>query len=98
MRILDQVPTVFESDSLKKPGITISFFLLLSFFPSLLFAQGEANNWFFGSKNGMTFNSGPPQTISCPHNLNGGTAVASDSAGNLLFYTDGDKVFTKTVL
>ncbi len=96
MRILDQVPTVFESDSLKKPGITISFFLLLSFFPSLLFAQGEANNWFFGSKNGMTFNSGPPQTISCPHNLNGGTAVASDSAGNLLFYTDGDKVFTKT--
>lgn len=64
---------------------------------NFLLAQKEANNWFFVGMNALTFNYGPPQNISCPNPLGDrGTAVASDTAGNLLFYTNGVKVWTKT--
>jgi len=71
--------------------------LLFSITGEECYAQGEANNWFFGLQEGITFNPGSPQNIPCPNNLGvNGTAVASDSAGNLLFYTDGLKVYTRT--
>ena len=72
--------------------------LLLWFFAGInCYAQKEANNWFLGTQNGLTFNSGSPQNIPCSNYLGtNGTAVASDSAGNLLFYTDGLKVYTRS--
>jgi gliding motility-associated-like protein len=71
--------------------------LLLTFAGTEGFSQGEANNWFIVGNAAMTFNFGAPQNIPCPNALGVyGTAVASDTAGNLLFYTNGEKVYTKT--
>jgi gliding motility-associated-like protein len=66
------------------------------FFSLMCSAQGEANFWYFGSKAGLDFNSGSPvvrtdgqlQTFE-------GLASISDSAGNLLFYTDGITIYSK---
>ncbi len=60
------------------------------------FTQGEANNWYFGSFAGMAFNGGTPTALT-----NGvlstaeGCASISDKNGNLLFYTDGIKVWNR---
>ncbi|MGE5382230.1 MAG: PKD domain-containing protein, partial [Omnitrophica WOR_2 bacterium] len=59
-------------------------------------AQKEANNWYFGNKAGISFESGSPSFL-----LDGaliyshGTSTISDSAGNLLFYTDGEHVYNR---
>ena len=61
-----------------------------------LFAQGEANIWYFGDNAGLDFNSGDPVAIT-----NGalrtieGCATISDSNGGLLFYTDGTTVYSR---
>ena len=71
-------------------------FLLLFFSVQMTFAQGEANNWYFGFNAGVTFNNGTPQALT-----NGalrtveGCATISDAAGNLLFYTDGITVYNR---
>ena len=70
------------------------FFCFLSI--SSLFAQKEANIWYFGANAGLDFNSGTPVAL-----LDGaldtieGCATISDTDGNLLFYTDGITVFNK---
>ncbi|MES2629912.1 MAG: hypothetical protein V4616_13180, partial [Bacteroidota bacterium] len=59
-----------------------------------LSAQKENNNWYFGYNAGVTFNTSPPTVLA-----NGqlrtfaGCATASNSAGQLLFYTDGISVY-----
>lgn len=69
------------------------FFFLLSL---SLFAQGEANNWYFGQFAGVTFNTNPPTAL-----LDGqlttleGCSSISDTSGNLVFYTDGRTVWDK---
>jgi gliding motility-associated-like protein len=61
-----------------------------------LFAQNEANIWYFGNYAGMDFNPGPPVALT-----NGalttseGCASIADAAGNLLFYSDGKNVWNK---
>lgn len=61
-----------------------------------LFAQREANIWYFGAYAGLNFNSGNPQAL-----LDGqinrweGVASFSDTLGNLLFYTDGETVWNR---
>lgn len=58
-------------------------------------AQQEANNWFFGSSAGITFNTNPPSFLPGGQiNTAEGCASISDSAGNLLFYSDGTTVRT----
>ena len=60
------------------------------------FAQKEAANWYFGDMAGVSFNSGSPVAL-----LNGqlitreGCSSISDKNGNILFYTDGSKVYNK---
>ena len=60
------------------------------------FAQKEAANWYFGDMAGVSFNSGSPVAL-----LNGqlitreGCSSMSDKNGNILFYTDGSKVYNK---
>ncbi|QZK91542.1 T9SS type B sorting domain-containing protein [Flavobacterium sp. CHNK8] len=73
-------------------------FLLFSFSLSI-YAQGEANIWYFGERAGLDFNSGTPVALT-----NGkqttyeGSATISNSAGQLLFYTDGVSVYNKNHL
>jgi len=59
-----------------------------------LFAQIEANYWYFGKNAGLKFEKKTP-TILTDGKLNTleGCAVMSDRMGNLLFYTDGITVW-----
>jgi hypothetical protein len=69
-------------------------FLLIS---SASFSQGEANNWFFGQFGGIQFQS-DGTVIPLPGgqmNTSEGCSTISDSAGNLLFYTDGRNVWDR---
>ncbi len=64
------------------------------FLSLILFGQRQANIWYFGNYAGVDFNSGHPVPLT-----NGqidrweGVASICDSAGNLLFYTDGTIVW-----
>jgi hypothetical protein len=58
-------------------------------------AQGETNNWYFGDNSGMHFNALTPQATFGQLQANQGSASMSDTAGNLLFYTDGHMVYNK---
>ncbi len=68
-------------------------FLFISF---QLYSQKEANNWYFGQKAGITFNSGAPVALTNGQlqTLEGCSSI-SDASGNLLFYTDGIKVWNR---
>lgn len=74
-------------------------FLFLFFIYYLSSAQNEANNWYFGQGAGVTFNSGSPVALT-----NGqlytveGCSSISDANGNLLFYTDGIRVWNRNHL
>lgn len=56
----------------------------------------RTNRWYFGEGIGIDFSSGLPalDTLS-PMNQREACAVMSDTAGNLLFYTDGDTIWNK---
>ncbi|REE79809.1 gliding motility-associated-like protein [Lutibacter oceani] len=72
----------------------IGFIFFCSF--SLLYAQGEANTWYFGEKAGLDFNTGDPVAISDGKlNTREGCSSFSDAQGNLLFYSDGSTVWNK---
>lgn len=78
--------------------LTICFFLSMCY---TTFAQKQANIWYFGDHAGLDFNGGAPVAITggqthlcCGINLhNEGSSVISDSAGNLLFYSNGEKIW-----
>lgn len=66
---------------------------------SLIYSQGEANNWFFGHKAGLKFDhlTGNVTNISNDSieiNTEEGCSAFSDAAGNLLFYSDGNTVWS----
>jgi gliding motility-associated-like protein len=71
--------------------------LLLTLLQGRALAQKEASNWYFGQNAGMSFNTSPPSVLT-----NGalytteGCATISDTAGNLLFYTDGVRVYDRS--
>ncbi|MFZ4401133.1 MAG: gliding motility-associated C-terminal domain-containing protein [Bacteroidales bacterium] len=62
-----------------------------------LHAQKECWHWYFGAKAGIDFSSGTPvaDTNSNMAAVEGVSSI-SDSAGNLLFYTNGMTVWNKT--
>ncbi len=61
----------------------------------MLIAQ-EANNWYFGFNSGITFSTDPPTFVSGGQiNTYEGCSGISDNAGNLLFYSDGIKVWDR---
>ncbi|GGE17630.1 T9SS type B sorting domain-containing protein [Psychroflexus salis] len=72
------------------------FLLFLLIFSVSSFSQGEANNWYFGQFAGVTFNTNPPSSLNNGQltTLEGCSSI-SDSAGNLVFYTDGRTVWDK---
>jgi len=68
--------------------------LLFSFYLLNLFGQGEGNIWYFGKGYGLDFNDGVPKLLKDGAlNTFEGVASISDYKGNLLFYTDGQKVW-----
>jgi gliding motility-associated-like protein len=72
-------------------------FTVLLFALSLsLYAQGEANIWYFGELAGLDFNNGAPVPLTNGVlNTTEGCATISNSSGQLLFYTDGTSVYNK---
>lgn len=65
--------------------------------------DGRANIWYFGNRAGIDFNplfSDPPGPIVALDNsamdAPEGCAIVSDRNGDVIFYTDGDKVYDKT--
>ncbi len=57
-----------------------------------------ANRWYFGHAGGIDFNSGAPVAVyDCNTSMNATEAMATacDAMGNLLFYSDGYKVYNK---
>ncbi|MBN2682945.1 MAG: hypothetical protein JXR58_10590 [Bacteroidales bacterium] len=76
--------------------ISIGFFLVDSS------CQKQGNIWYFGNMAGVNFNDNPPTalfdgqtylTSFSPHNE--GCSTISDSAGNLLFYSNGEVLFDR---
>ena len=76
-----------------KKIIVLSFL----FFTSFVFSQQEASNWYFGENAGIKFHPDGSVTALLDGQLNTkeGCATISDSNGNLLFYTDGSKIWNK---
>ena len=71
---------------------------LLIMLPLLGFSQGEWNQWCFGGHAAMTFNFGNPQGVlgsALIQSACGTSATVSDSLGNLLFSSNGWKVWNK---
>lgn len=69
----------------------LTIFLL---FPFFIFAQGEFNQWRFGYGSGLDFNSGPPTSTWSSIQSAEAAASVSDCNGDLLFYTDGQTVWS----
>ena len=71
--------------------------LSILLFSITLFAQGEANIWYFGRNAGIDFNLPSPTalTTGALNTLEGCSSI-SDSTGNLLFYSDGITVYDST--
>ena len=80
-------------------GILRQIFLFIFIFICLnqLCAQKEGNIWLFGDNAGVDFNSGSPTPFSGNVlDQQEGFANICNKKGQLLFYTDGENVKTKT--
>ncbi|NCX95133.1 MAG: gliding motility-associated C-terminal domain-containing protein [Chitinophagia bacterium] len=56
----------------------------------------ENRNWTFGNRAGVRFAPGSTSTFTSSISTSEGCASVSDAAGNLLFYTDGRKVWDRS--
>lgn len=76
-----------------KSIVTIVF---VFFVHDFLHSQMEANHWFFGNKASINFNTTPPTSMGGSQmNAWEGVASISNSAGQLMFYTDGITVWNR---
>ena len=78
--------------------VKIYLLFIIIFFSVSLYAQGEANIWYFGVNAGLNFNTNPPTPLlDLPSGTfsSEGSSTISDSNGNLLFYSNGEKVWNK---
>ncbi|MDI1233655.1 MAG: PKD domain-containing protein, partial [bacterium] len=79
--------------------LRIIFILIIAISQSILFAQKEANNWYFGYGAGVTFSTGNAKGIANGSLYTGeGCTSISNKNGELLFYTDGVYVYDSTHL
>lgn len=80
----------------RSPLKHLLFILTAFLFAFGLYAQGEADIWYFGNTAGITFkNKLPAALINGKLNTAEGCSSISDSTGKLLFYTDGTLVYNK---
>ncbi|RYZ49532.1 MAG: hypothetical protein EOP49_16065, partial [Sphingobacteriales bacterium] len=63
-------------------------------FPAV--AQNENSVWAFGYHNGLNFNTNPPTFFQTQQEALEGCSSVADGAGNLLFYSNGNDVWTAT--
>jgi gliding motility-associated-like protein len=64
------------------------------FFQQNIAAQSENARWYFGNNAGLDFGNGAPTALgNSAMKANEGTATVQDNAGNLLFYSDGLKIW-----
>jgi hypothetical protein len=77
---------------MKKTNIIL--ILVLSF--NFLYAQKESNMWYFGWNTALDFNSGFPVDVTnnAMYSIEGSASI-SDSAGSLLFYSNGENVWDR---
>lgn len=78
-----------------KLSFTLTSFLLYS---AVAFAQDKSDNiWAFGCRMGLDFNSGSPVSIPTKMFIDEGgcASVCDKNTGELLFYTDGDRVWDR---
>ncbi len=59
------------------------------------FSQNETKKWVYGTHAGLDFLTASPTVFSTSINTNEGCASIADANGNLLFYTDGVKVWAQ---
>jgi Secretion system C-terminal sorting domain len=71
--------------------LLLATLLAISFFG---IAQNPNNHWQLGASD-VNFTTDPPVVTTVANNGQYGNAAVSDSSGNLLFYTDGVRVFNK---
>ncbi len=77
---------------IKKTLLLLSFIVCYQY----SFSQKQTNFWYFGTLAGLDFNSGSPVVMTNGAlNTAEGCSTISDASGNLLFYTDGVKVWNK---
>ncbi|TKS55794.1 T9SS type B sorting domain-containing protein [Mesohalobacter halotolerans] len=68
--------------------------ILVNFSLNITYSQGEANNWYFGSNAGISFNTSPPTVLNDGAlSTNEGCSSISNANGELLFYTDGRTIW-----
>lgn len=89
-----------KSHKMKKPSDEFYRLLLLGIFTLIAVidchGQKEGNIWYFGDYAGLDFNSGQPRALTnSAMYQREGCAVISDKVGNLMFYTNGQKVWNK---
>jgi hypothetical protein len=66
------------------------------FFVTMSLAQHQADNWFFGLGAGISFTTGTPVDLTgSAISTTEGCSSISDTAGNVLFYTDGVSVWNR---
>jgi len=73
-------------------------FIFLFTISSGIIAQHEATKWYFGSGAALDFMTSPPSTLT-PNSMTNsvfGSASIADGQGNLLFYTNGNNIYTST--
>ena len=69
---------------------------ILCLFSATATGQKESYNWYFGYKAGISFATGTATPLSDGQiNTSEGVATISDKNGNLLFYTDGIRVWNR---
>ncbi|HMT27767.1 MAG TPA: T9SS type A sorting domain-containing protein [Bacteroidia bacterium] len=73
--------------NMKKLSFTITILMLAS---SISVAQFKNNVWCFGDSAGLKFDQGTIQLFNSSTVTTGGSCTISDSAGDLLFYTNTD--------
>jgi PKD repeat protein len=68
----------------------------LFFLSNQVTSQKQTRNWYFGNLAGLNFTASPPTSLTAGVlNVPEGCSCISDTAGNLLFYTDGMTVYNK---
>jgi hypothetical protein len=80
-----------------KTNLIQKLVVVFLFVSSTIPAQLETSQWRFGSGCGLDLTTNPPTNVSSlTYSSNFSTASVADANGNLLFYTNGINVWTKT--